>query len=70
MHQPQVLFSDQDTIDHVKAIMALLKDDGKKVVLPDVVPRFKASSLEVGKTCTMFLYVATPQLHTLFLHRA
>ena len=45
----QALFTDQDTIDHMKAASAPSKDDGKKLVLPDVVPGFKASSLEVGK---------------------
>ena len=75
MHQPQVLFSDQDTIDRMKAITASSKDDGKKLVLPDVVPRFKASSLEVGKSptvsCITFMYVATPWSHVaVFLHRA
>jgi hypothetical protein len=45
----QALFADQDTIDHVKVASTLSKDDGKKLVLPDVVPGFKASSLKVGK---------------------
>jgi hypothetical protein len=58
-HQPQTLFTDQDTIDHVKAATTPSKDDGKKPVLPNVVPRFKASSLKVGKplflSFTMFL---------------
>lgn len=49
-NQPQVLFSDQETIDCIKAASAPLKDDGKKVTLPEVVPGFKASSLDVGKS--------------------
>jgi hypothetical protein len=65
MHQPRVLFSDQETIDRVKAAVAPLKDDGKKLVLPDVVPGFKASSLDVGKSPIFVfvlhvVYVATP----------
>jgi hypothetical protein len=50
MHQPRVLFADQETIDRVKAASAPSKDDGKKFVLPDAVPGFKASSLDVGKS--------------------
>ena len=66
-HQPQVLFLDQETIDRVKAAVAMPKDDGKKIILPDVVPGFKASSLEVGKSSILFfvfhiVYVTTPWL--------
>jgi hypothetical protein len=50
MHQPQVLFSDQETIERIKAATAPSKDGGKKVILPEVVPGFKASSLDVGKS--------------------
>ncbi|KAF8221382.1 hypothetical protein L208DRAFT_1382283 [Tricholoma matsutake] len=53
LHQPQSLFSDQDTINHVKAATTSLKDKGKKLVLPDVVPGFKASSLKVTLACHM-----------------
>jgi len=48
-HSLQVLFADQDTINCAKAASAPSKEDGKKPILPDVVPGFKASSLEVGK---------------------
>lgn len=48
-HQLRVLFMDQETIDHVKAATAP-SDDGKKLILPDVVPGFKASSLDVSKS--------------------
>jgi hypothetical protein len=50
VHQLQVLFSDQETIKHIKAATAPSKDDGKKVILPEVVPGFKASSLDVSKS--------------------
>ena len=53
----------------MKAITTLLKEDGKKLVLPDVVPRFKSSSLKVGKSPrTMFLYVMTPWSHVAIFH--
>jgi hypothetical protein len=72
--QPQVLFSDQDTIDRVKAATAPSKDDGKKLVLPDVVPGFKASSLDVGKfpilSRSIFSHVATAWWHIPLPHRA
>jgi hypothetical protein len=63
MHKPQVLFSDQETIDCIKAATASLKDDGKKFILPDVVLGFKASSLEVSESLSFLkqhmLYVVT-----------
>lgn len=67
VHQPQTLFTDQDTIDCVKAATAPSKDDGKKFVLPNVVPGFKASSLKVGKPPFLIphhvlLFGATPWL--------
>lgn len=33
------------------------KDDGKKLILPHMVPGFKASSLEVGKSPVPYIYV-------------
>jgi hypothetical protein len=64
----QALFTDQDTIDRVKAASTLSKDDGKKLVLPDVVPGFKASSLEVGK-CPFPPYLPHAQRHCeVFFH--
>jgi len=37
--QPQVLLSDQDTVDHMKAATTPLKDNGKKLILSVVMCR-------------------------------
>jgi hypothetical protein len=50
MHELPVLFSDQETINHIKAATVPSKDDGKKLTLPDVVPGFKASSLDISES--------------------
>jgi len=50
------LFEDNDTVSRFKEVFSLGKEDNKKRVLPDVVPGFKASALDLGKCfCHCFL---------------
>jgi len=44
------LFEDDVTVLRIKEAFNLGKDDNKKRVLPDVVPGFKASALDLGKS--------------------
>lgn len=52
----RTLFTSQEAIDHAKTVSATGKDEGKKVILPKVIPGFKASSLEIGKSTLSFLF--------------
>jgi hypothetical protein len=44
---PPVLFAAQDAIDRAKAAAAVARDSDKKPSLPDIIPGFKANSLDV-----------------------
>jgi hypothetical protein len=44
---PPVLFAEPDTIDRARAAAIATKDGDKKPSLPDVIPGFKANSLDV-----------------------
>ena len=44
---PPVLFAAQDAIDRARAAAAVARDSDKKPSLPDIIPGFKANSLDV-----------------------
>ena len=46
-----VLFADQDAIDRARAAAVVANESDKKPSLPDIVPGFKANSLDVREYC-------------------
>jgi hypothetical protein len=53
---PPVLFVDQATIDRARAAATALNDGNKKTTLPEVVPGFKANSLDIRKFRSYYYY--------------
>ena len=47
----KVLFADQATIDHARVAAAASREESHKPLLPDPVPGFKSSPLNIGKSC-------------------
>ena len=46
---PPVLFAAQDAIDRVRVAATIARDGDKKPSLPEIIPGFKANSLDVRK---------------------
>jgi hypothetical protein len=46
-HVPPVLFVDQEAVDKVKDAAIASREGDKKLSLPDIIPGFKANSLDV-----------------------
>ena len=44
---PPVLFADQDTIDRARAAAVASRDSDRKLSLPEIIPGFKASPLDI-----------------------
>ena len=44
---PPVLFTDQDTIDRARAAAVASRDSDRKLSLPEIIPGFKASPLDI-----------------------
>ena len=57
------LFEDDDTVSRFREVFSLGKEDSKKRILPDVVPGFKASALDLGKcsitVCCIYTGIAS-----------
>ena len=48
------LFFDDDTLAQICGIAVAKEESTKKVSLPDIIPGFKASSLEIGENTILF----------------
>ena len=48
-----VLFTDQGAIDRARAAAVVANEGNKKPSLPDIVPGFKANSLDVREYCVL-----------------
>ena len=58
-HVPPVLFADQGTIDRAKAAAVASRDSDKKPSLPEIVPGFKASPLDIREYHSFFCFFSS-----------
>ena len=58
-----VLFADQDAIDRARAAAVVANESDKKPSLPDIVPGFKANSLDVREYCVSPCFPPPPSVH-------
>jgi hypothetical protein len=66
---PPVLFATPEVIDRVREAAAASRDNDKKIPLPDIVPSFKANSLDVREYDTSFTVTSGALLPTWFPFR-
>jgi hypothetical protein len=71
-HQPVQLFADPKEIDRAREAAAEAGAAEKKVVLPEVIPGFKANSLELGEVfpCRCAFFHLPPPTVPLFQAKA
>jgi hypothetical protein len=52
-----VLFVNNDTLAQFRGIASAKEESPKKVLLPDIIPGFKASSLDIGEHYHPFFFI-------------